>query len=271
MGLIRTPWTRQPQSLVGINKRLWPGRSQTLLPSLNGYVLGTGTWTTFTNPNSPFQNIKRLGRALGYRPNSSTSVGECFIWGSGNFDIGSNGSMIAIVDLNTTGYNSFAMYGGSNWGLLVGLKSDGVSVVARYVDSPTTSSYESSITVPTIPINTPYVIGAVKSGASISVFYGGQKATTSGGNGGIRRTEGSGLGAEISNNFGSVSLASVTESIIADVDMHYLVAHPWEIFEPLSRQIWVGPSAATGIPTLSAATAIDVTQTQATPQVALTF
>jgi hypothetical protein len=49
-----------------------------------------------------------------------------------------------------------------------------------------------------------------------------------------------------------------------------LYFNPWQLLAPLPRRMWA-PSAASGIPTLSAATVTAITTTTATPRVTLTF
>jgi hypothetical protein len=50
-----------------------------------------------------------------------------------------------------------------------------------------------------------------------------------------------------------------------------LLNNPWQLFAPLPRRIWAPSAPITGIPTLSLATLVNVTQTTATPRVTVTF
>ncbi len=60
---------------------------------------------------------------------------------------------------------------------------------------------------------------------------------------------------------------------LSDAEASWLTRgdNSYAVFAPVERQIWVPVSAASGIPVLSAATAIDITSTQARPRVTVTF
>lgn len=58
---------------------------------------------------------------------------------------------------------------------------------------------------------------------------------------------------------------------ISDNERFAWYRNPWQIFAPLSRFVGFAAPAASGIPVLSAATAISITATTADPQVTLTF
>jgi hypothetical protein len=64
-------------------------------------------------------------------------------------------------------------------------------------------------------------------------------------------------------------VGSVNRALSA-AEVASLSNNPWQIFQPTPRRLWV-VGASSGIPTLSAAAAINLTSTTATPQCVLTF
>lgn len=65
-------------------------------------------------------------------------------------------------------------------------------------------------------------------------------------------------------------LAGCANRAYSDADLRSLHANPWQLFAPRAIRVFV-PAAGPSIPTLSAATAIDITSTSARPRVTITF
>ena len=273
--LVRRPWTEQPQYRPEVNQDVWPGRSQIVLPSL-GYagVIGGVETLSGTDANAQFSKLHRPGRVMGWRPNSSTNPGEFYLWSCGNFDVGPNASMLAILSSPNwgAGIESRLEYGGLDWGLALRMFSTQVN--GRYVDNPTSASYTATLSgLPALANDEYRAVGLTKIGNIIKVFTGGQVASSFGANGGIRRSAGSSLG-EQRLDVGSLSestLMAITSQPLPDSVMLELTAHvdaPWQIFR---RRIFVPVSAPSGIPVLSGATVFDITSTSARPRVTITF
>jgi hypothetical protein len=68
---------------------------------------------------------------------------------------------------------------------------------------------------------------------------------------------------------GTTFLLSVIPQLLPDAEARNLSANPWQLFAPERRVSYY--LAASGIPTLSAATAVSITSTTATPRVTVTF
>jgi hypothetical protein len=264
----RVPWTSQPQTRVQVNRAIWPGKSQVFLPSLQyaGVIGGVETLTA-DNPNAPFSIIRSKGRVFGYRPNSSTSFGEAYKWITGDIDIGPDGSMIWFGEWTNTAYGTLLDYGGASWGL--SLQVTTTTAVAQYVDNPTSAAYTATLSGVTIGVDYPFAIGLTKKGNTIRVFFNKQSASTSSGNGGIRRSAGSGIGYNSGSAFARTYLSAVTSTVLSDSAMFSVLDNPWQLFAPQTRRIW-GPSAgAGGVPTLSASTYVpgSLTSTGWRPQI----
>lgn len=212
---------------------------------------------------------------VGWRPNSSTAPGEFYTWSAGDFNVGSDASVIAL--LSPTEINALECsveYGGANWGLVLGINVNGTSAYAFYVDSPTTNEY--GTTLSGLTASSLYPVGLVKRGASVSVFCGGMKASSSGGNGGIRRSAGSGLGyqrARSISSYGSAALVAITSEALSDEQMFALLSNvqaPWQIFEP-QRIVVPTYSAPAGVPDITGVVAENILATSAGYRVTLNY
>ncbi len=264
------PWTSQPTNRPAINLSVWPGRSQVVLPSL-GYkcVIGGDETLTGANANAPFSWVRSQGRVIAQRPNTSTQPGEFFTWNAGNFDVGSNASMVCIIAHTNFGEDSRAAisYGGQSWGLYVGT-SNSTTMLARYVDNPTSAEYGPDATITTLASQEFFAVGMTKLGNTVKLFYRGAVWSASGGNGGIRRSAGSGLHAGFGRNttYTQCALAAVSSVVLPDAAMIELtrtVSSPWRIFA--QRQIIIPyEGAAPSIPTLTAISASNISATGAT-------
>ena len=241
---------RQPAGRFEIDQRVLPGRSQVFLPSL-GYsgVLYGGSGgspiVTLQNANAPFtQESVRGGRAHVYRPNTGTIAGESYKWQTPDFDIGANGSMFWYGYRDTDSFSVALEYGGANWGLT--LENTGTQVKASYVDNPTTAAFTATLTQAS-STSEPIAIGLIKNGATVTVVCRGASASTSGGNGGIRRSAGSGFGVEyqIGQAYSAAFLAGVTSEALSVSAMQALLDNPWSVFRANSRTYFI-PSAGGG-------------------------
>ena len=263
---IARPWTSQPSGLPRI---ALPGRSQVILPTLRSVgaiTMGAAGVITASNANSPYSKTGSQGVLHAYRPNPSTVSGETYFWNAPDFDVGSNASMFFFgVTYLRSYYTKLIEYGGINWGLV--LRADSTtSVTAKYVDSPTTAAYIATLTsLPAIADGDPFAVGLTKAGSSISVYCAGRKATTTGGNGGIRRSAGSGLGYydnADSSAYAGLYVAAITDAVLPDGQMYEILARPWSIFGPRNTHVFF--SATSGLPTLTALTASNITTSGAT-------
>lgn len=246
---------RQPAGRFEIDQRVLPGRSQVFLPSL-GYsgVLYGGSGgspiVTLQNANAPFtQESVRGGRAHVYRPNTGTIAGESYKWQTPDFDIGANGSMFWYGYRDTDSFSVALEYGGANWGLT--LENTGTQVKASYVDNPTTAAFTATLTQAS-STSEPIAIGLIKNGATVTVVCRGASASTSGGNGGIRRSAGSGFGVEyqIGQAYSAAFLAGVTSEALSVSAMQALLDNPWSVFRANSRTYFI-PSAGGGGATIT--------------------
>jgi len=275
MSVIWTPGKRytQPQGRVEVDDSIWPGRHQIILPSMGvGGILGGVETFTATAPNQPFTLVRDVGRVHTWRPNTSTQVGETADWNAGDFNIGPNGSMIAVAAYDSGSFWGGLNYGGSLWGLWLGFGLN--SAVARYVDFPTTAAFTATVSVAsTARIYHP--IGLVKSGTTVKVFFKGRTASATGGNGGVRRSAGSGLTGPSGSIDGrqfysSIALGGVCTEALSDDAMFSLLENPWQIFKPATSRVIFLPVAA-GAPTLSAVSAQSITSSSIVPRVTVTF
>ena len=267
--IVRRPWARQPQRAVAIDHAVWPGRTMTMLPSLwrAGVIGEAGNFSAANANGAIFSNVGLAGLSLGYRVNSSTAPGECFTWTTGEYDAGPDTSAIAVLAQTDFSYPAQILYGGASaWGLMFAMGYS--SAVAKYVDNPTSASYSTTMTGLSQIVGRFYVIGAVKKGNTISLFFKGQKTSTTGGNGGLRRAAGSGFGNDIidgSYGYGKAALISMTSSVLSDGAMFRLLENPWKIFAP--RRIIIPTAIASTLPTLSAPSYTSITTVGATPRV----
>jgi hypothetical protein len=266
-------WTTQPQSRPAVDKSVWPGSSQIVLPSLRfAAVIGGVETITGTNENAQFSVFSSLvGRVLVARPNSDTSPGEWYTWQTGNFNIGGNGSLLVVMAIAVGGFRARLDYGGFDWGLRI--ESLSTSVEGAYVDSPTTAGYTATLSsLPSVSAYQFRAIGVVKSDNTIKVFTGGRVAITSGGNGGIRRSAGSGLGVSANHDsYGALALAAATTAVLSDNAMLRLTDNPrapWKIFA--IRRSFPVSTGAVAAPTLTAAVAHNLGSTTVTPRVTFT-
>jgi len=240
----------QPGFRPAIDPSVLPGRSQVFLPSLgyNGVIYGGqvgSSLVTLQNANAPFTQVKSGGIAHVFRPNTGTISGESYKWQTPNFDIGSNGSMFWYGYLDTIigpGQESVLEYGGSSWGLL--LECTGSQVKASYVDNPTSAAFTATLSA-SVAANVPIAVGLIKSGTTVTVVCRGSSASTSGGNGGIRRSAGSGFGYEYNPGYAGTFLAGVTSEALSVSAMQALLDAPWSVFRAHSRRIFI-PSAGGG-------------------------
>ena len=246
---------RQPAGRLEINTDVLPGRSQVFLPSL-GYTgvlyggSGGSPIVTLQNANAPFtQAHVRGGRAHVYRPNTTTFAGESYKWQTPDFDIGANGSMFWYGYRDTDSFSVALEYGGANWGLT--LENTGTQVKASYVDNPTTAAFTATLTQAS-STSEPIAIGLIKNGATVTVVCRGASASTSGGNGGIRRSAGSGFGVEyqIGQAYSAAFLAGVTSEALSVSAMQALLDNPWSVFRANSRTYFI-PSAGGGGATIT--------------------
>lgn len=249
MRAVSRPWTQQPQYKQPIDTKVWPGRSTVVLPSLGeSCVYGEVSSFTATDRNDPFGLVSTQGRLLGWRPNSSTIAGEVSSFTTDPFDIGADGSMIAILTSPdwAQSYSPSIVYGGGSWGLYVRLTSAS-SAMAAYVDDPLTSGYSAEITgLPTLANNEFRAVGLTKVGATVKVFSCGQMVSTTGGNGGMRKDSGGGgLGAYLTDNYGRSPLFAVTGAVVSDEVMLALTRHPGAPFGIFQQSLRVPATAAT--------------------------
>jgi hypothetical protein len=270
------PSTRvvQPQDFAPVNTTVWPGQSQVVIPSLKGAVLGPGGALTLANANQPFSALTSSGVSLGYRPNSSTAVGECYTWNTGSFPAcagsGADASMIFVgYGTSLAAYSAGIDFGGALWGLT--LKMTSTSVVASYVDSPTTAQYNATISGLTLTSGTIYTIGLTKRGNIVKAFFGSKVASASGGNGGIRSSAGAGFGYGYTANslYAHMVLGAISSVPLSDAAMQSLLQNPWQLFE--DEQTYIQLSSAL-YPTLTAAgfQSGSLTSTSFTPEVSFT-
>lgn len=68
---------------------------------------------------------------------------------------------------------------------------------------------------------------------------------------------------------GPVLDARIYSRCLTASEVKEMYDNPWQLFAP--RRIWVPQANISGVPTLSAATLINITSTNATPRVTLTF
>lgn len=239
-------WHRQPTYPVAVNSSLWPGTSQVFLPSLgySGVLLGGGgngtQIVTLQNANAPF--TQRLnGEAVHiYRPNTSTITGESYKWQTPNFDVGPNASMLFYGYTLLDGYGAALEYGGTNWGLLINVDSLSNNLIASYVDNPTTAQFDATLSGAGVDVGVPIAVGLIKNGNTVTVVTRAASASTTGGNGGIRRSAGSGFGMEyaILEGYCGLMLGAISSVPISVNQMREVLASPYAIFKRQPRILY---------------------------------
>jgi hypothetical protein len=239
-------WLIQPTRPVAINESVWPGRAQAFLPSLgyNGVISsgqGSGRIVTLQNANAPF-TLRKNGEVVhAYRPNTSTELGESFKWSAPDFDVGGDASMVFRGYCLLANYGAALSYGGDSWGLLIDI-SDSGAVKAHYVDNPTTAAYTATLSGQAPAEGVPIAVGLIKSGATITVVTQAGRASTTGGNGGIRRSAGSGLGVSyndlIWDSYCALMLGAVSSVAISIPQMQEILRQPYAIFRKQPRILY---------------------------------
>lgn len=204
-----------------------------------------------------------------WRLNTDTQTGESYGWFAGNFDVGSDASMI-FVGSRIEGFWAGIAYGGDNWGLWVGF--DGTSAVGAYVDSPTSASYTATLSNAGADNGVIRSVGLTKRGNVVKVFANRQSASATGGNGGIRRSAGSGLFGQSGSIDGRAVYASTVLSAVCgvalpDAAMFDLLDNPWRIFRADPIRIYSLPSGAL---TINSITASNITSSGARITLGLT-
>jgi hypothetical protein len=261
---------------VSIDPAFWPGTHQVFLPSMRASpVIGTNTPLSFTSPNNLFMPaVGGAGIAHAFRPNSSTEPGESYLWNCGDFNVGPDASMLAVLAATNFGTinSSGIQYGGFNDGLRLYLLSAN-TVRATYIDNPTTNQFDASITGLSLSNKVYYTVGLTKRGNTVKAFFGNSIASASGGNGGIRRGSSTGLGYYHSDYYGLTLLAAISSVPIDDSTMQRLMFNPWLIFKPRSIFVPVTAAAGSSLPTLSDPTIVpgSLTSTGFRPRVTITF
>jgi hypothetical protein len=255
--LIQRPWARQPQSSLALRGE-WRARGFTEV--FNRGVGQTG------------QLIRLAGGA-----NTPAAIAAC--------PLGVGPQIVADI---TNAYSA-PVNAGSAWSVVIALKLDaavasdyiyflrpsGASFgwAIRNVDFADRSTYydgtaqrDSGFTVAVLESA---VVGLTWDSAAYTFFKNGAQFNTVAG-------VSAGTGDWIFASY-AAARATITYPLIAFADravpneyMRAATANPWQLFAPLPRRMWA-PSAATGIPTLSAATVTAITATTATPRVTITF
>lgn len=253
MSVIHLPsqFNSQPQRRVPIDRNVWRGSSQAFLPSLGfGGVIGGSETVTLNNANAPFSTVSTEGRPHIWRPNTTTQPGESYTWETGDFNVGANASIIVVgAILSAPSFFCGVSYGGSSWGLWLGFS--GTQAIAAYVDSPTSAAYTATISGLSNSVGQYRSIGLTKSGNTVTVFFGGQKASASGGNGGVRRSAGSGMigqGTSVDGRqyYAAISMAAICSTALADAEMLSLLNSPYRIFKAPPRSLYFDFGAGGG-------------------------
>ena len=154
----------------------------------------------------------------------------------------------------------------ANWALWLRIEG-GANLLCDYVDNPVTAAYQVSL-AGNYTIGKYIAVAYRKIGNTQTLFNGvtRQKATQSGGNGGLRSSSAINFG---SDNVGTPSLHSqallayATTRYMGDDEVGAILENPWQLFRADPIRIYSFPSGPVGI-SWSSLTASNMTPTTAT-------
>ena len=160
--------------------------------------------------------------------------------------------MFAVVS-PMLGYRAGLVYSPTNWGLEVEINVGAGTVRGSYVDNPTTAAFDATLSR-TFANDVWYAIAVRLSGNTVSVFYDGSTASTTGGNGGIR-ADAYGMGQQ---EFGGATyyqrtaLAGITGKALSNDNIFEILRDPYRVLTPVAPSVYFLPSAGGGGATLTA-------------------
>ena len=258
----RIPWTEQPQDAVGVDS------GNPLAIGLRGLVNAAQIKVNQVN-NAPavFTNPDLMTRSPNPRGIGQTSgVASDFIYSTYATQLdaaGGNFSLLAFFQIKSVGAARTAATAGNFQPISIGIDASG-NVVGKAALANTTVTSDATYSVGD------FICAAHVGSTSGFVLY-------------INGIKQSGLGSASTSGFAfgrsDIAIQAPNFSILgaanwaralSDAEAVELTRNPWQLFAPRTQRIWA-PAVASGIPTLSAATLINITSTTATPRVTLTF
>lgn len=233
-----------PQGCETYNKSVFPGNAQIWLPRSDGKSIGVRSTVNVVAANlSPYRQ-GRFGRSIWNRPNAYTDPGECHYWYFTDRPVGTSNPSCTLFAVFSGAMMSLyppgILYGNDRsvpgWGM--GVYSSATGVSASYVDS-SPAAFTATVSK-TIKDNSLLIVAGRKVGTTITVFFDGQKASTSGGNGNMR-SSGYGLttGFQGTEGFNDTYLAAITDQALDDDTIWALLRDPTLLFPARQRRLWV--------------------------------
>lgn len=154
--------------------------------------------------------------------------------------------MFAVVS-PMLGYRAGLVYSPTNWGLEVEINVAAGTVRGSYVDNPTTAAFDATLSR-TFANDVWYAIAVRLSGNTVSVFYDGSTASTTGGNGGIR-ADAYGMGQQEyggATYYQRTALAGITGKALSNDNIFEILRDPYRVLTSVAPSVYFLPSAGGG-------------------------
>jgi hypothetical protein len=266
--LIQRPWTRQPQSRVVVDARwrlrpaaVWIG-SQPAVDHGNGNL-----WVVDQALASDYRGFGRgIVPSASFpitRAGASTAAEQAFTFaGYVHIGAGSADHMVFSTTLTTGGFN---LYGAGGSGTVLTISKRGVADISNPLTIAQNTTYALIASHRTDTGETYILALPINGGSQLSTTATQTQAALAGDGTLCIGSSGASL-----SWVGSIGMAVASFNFLPEQAARALLPNLWALFAPLPRRMWA-PSAATGIPTLSAATVTAITATTATPRVTITF
>jgi len=264
--IIKRPWTSQPQVAVGVN---WGNPITKGLIDVAWMGVG-GPKELVSNTNSIVtgSRVVTSGGISFIRDTSITAASWSYSPVDTRFQVSDNVTMLTFGTVPRTGTtSSYTGFFGSGGGYYIGNRYGVGNIYGRAggITIDRASLWKDKLAVRGLTYSSPH----------LNLYENGSVVETLGGGGNI--TTGAYDSVQINNAANSTPQdttlwAAFWGRILSDAEHRSIAANPWQLFQPLSRQIWVpGAAAAADWVTLSSPDMINIAATTATPQVYVTY